>query len=222
MIEFEEILDDCLRLMRTEGYGVDQCLARYPEQAAQLRPLLISAERLSHGRAVTPSAAFRASTRGRLIAQADAPRQRMAIVMRPAWQFALAIAVLALVMFASTTAVAQASLPGEPLYGWKLSSENVWRVVATDRVGVDLTLADRRATELTIVAQRDELESEPLEEEARNEFHEVLNRLEAEKDSENGPKIDQAFLAHQKKLSDAGIKDEKLDNLVKGNKNKKK
>jgi hypothetical protein len=141
-------------------------------------------------------------------------------MLRPAWQFAMAITLLALVMLASTTAVAQNALPGEPLFGWKLSSENVWRVVATDRLSVDLTLADRRATELTIVAQRDALESDPLEEEARNEYHEVLNRLEAEKNKENGTKIDQAFLAHQKKLSDAGIKDEKLDNLVKGNKKK--
>jgi hypothetical protein len=220
MIEFDVILDDCLRLMRTQGYSVDQCLARYPEQAAQLRPLLISAERLSHGRAVAPSVAFRASTRARLIAHADAPRPRLSIMLRPAWQFAMAIGLLALVMLASTTAVAQNALPGEPLYRWKLSSENVWRVVATDRVSVDLTLADRRASELTIVSQGDALESDPLEEEARNEYHEVLNRLEAEKDHENGTKIDQAFLAHQKKLSDAGIKDEKLDNLVKGNKKK--
>ena len=116
-------------------------------------------------------------------------------------------------MLASTTAVAQNSLPGEPLYGWKLSSEHVWRTVATDRVSVDLTLADRRATELTKVVR-----SGPLEQEARNEYHEVLSRLEAEKDTENGDKIDQALLAHQKKLSQAGIKDEKLDDLVKGKK----
>lgn len=218
MNELEAILDNCLRLMRTEGYSVDQCLARYPEQAAQLRPLLVSAERLSHGRAVTTSAAFRAATRARLIAHADARQPRMSIMLRPAWQFGMAIAVLALVMLASTTAVAQASLPGEPLYGWKLGSESVWRVVATDRVDVDLTLVDRRATELTIVAQRGAVEGDRLEEEARNEFHEVLSRLEAEQDTENGPKIEQALLAHQKKLSQAGIKDEKLDNLVKGNK----
>ncbi|RPI09111.1 MAG: hypothetical protein EHM65_09530 [Acidobacteriales bacterium] len=199
--------------MRTEGYSVDQCLARYPEQAAQLRPLLVSAERLSRGRAVTPSTAFKAATRARLIARAEASRPRTSFVLRPAWQFAMAIALLALVMLASTTAVAQDSLPGEPLYGWKLNSEHVWRSVATDRVSVDLTLADRRATELTRVAR-----SGPLEQEARNEYHEVLSRLEAEIDSENGAKIDQALLAHQKKLSQAGLRDEKLDDLVKGKK----
>jgi hypothetical protein len=215
MIEFDAILDDCLRLMRTEGYSVDQCLARYPEQAVQLRPLLVAAERLIHGRAVYASTAFRATTRARLIAHTAAPQPRMSIVFRPAWQFAMAIAFLALVMLASTTAVAQNALPGERLYGWKLNSEDVWRVVATDRVSVDLTLADRRATELTRVTL-----SSPLEEETRDEFHEVLSRLEAEIDSENGPKIDQALLAHQKKLSQAGIRDEKLDDLVRGNKKK--
>lgn len=213
MIEFEAILDDCLRLMRTEGYSVDQCLARHPEQAAQLRPLLISAERLSHGRTVSPSAAFRAATRAKLIEHAEARRPRMSIVLRPAWQLVTAIAVFALVMLASTTAVAQNALPGEPLYGWKLNSEHVWRTVATDPVSVDLRLADRRATELTQVVR-----SGPLEERARSEFHEVLGRLEAEIDSENGAKIDQALLAHQKRLSEAGIRDEKLDDLVRGKK----
>ena len=213
MIELEAILDDCLQLMRTQGYSVDQCLARYPEQAEQLRPLLISAERLSHGRTVSPRPAFRAATRARLIEHAEARRPRMSIVLRPAWQLATAIAVLALVMLASTTAVAQNALPGEPHYGWKLSSEHVWRTVATDPVSVDLKLADRRATELTKVVR-----SGPLEEKARSEFHEVLSRLEAEKGPENSARIDQALLAHQKKLSDAGINDEKLDNLVKGKK----
>jgi hypothetical protein len=213
MIQFEAILDSCLRLMRTEQYSVDQCLARYPEEAAQLRPLLVSAERLSKGRTVSPSASFRAATRARLIAHADRPRPRMSIVLSPVWQFAMAIALLAMVMLASTTAVAQNALPGEPLYGWKLNSENVWWTVATDRVSVDLTLADRRATELTKVA-----DSGPFQEEARSEFHEVLNRLEAEKDSENSDEIDQAYLAHQKKLTAAGIRDEKLDNLVRGKK----
>jgi hypothetical protein len=213
MIEFEAILDNCLRLMRTEGYSVDQCLARYPEQAAQLRPLLVAAERLSRGRAVTPSAAFRTATMTRLIARAETSRPRTSIVLRPAWQFAMAIALLALVMLASTTAVAQDSLPGEPLYGWKLSSEHVWRTVSTDRVDVDLALADRRTTELTKVVR-----SGPIEQAARNEYHEVLSRLEAEKDSENGAKIDQALLAHQTKLSQAGIRDDKLDDMVKGKK----
>jgi hypothetical protein len=199
--------------MRSEGYSADQCLARYPEQAAQLQPLLVSAERLRRGRAVAPSATFRAATRARLIAGANAPRARMSFVLRPVWQFAMAIALLALVMLASTTAVAQNALPGEPLYGWKLNSEDVWRTVASDRVSVDLKLADRRTTELTKVAR-----SGPLEDTARTEYHEVLSRLEAEKDSENGAKIDQAYLAHQKKLSAAGIKDEKLDDLVRGKK----
>ena len=213
MIEFDAILDECLRLMRTEGYSVEQCLARYPVQAAQLKPLLESAERLGRARAVMPSAAFRANTRMRLIEQAEARQPRRPVALRPAWQFAILSALLALVMIASTTAVAQNALPGEPLYGWKLGSEDVWRTVATDRVGVDLTLAERRTTELTRVSRNG-----PHEQAARDGFHEVLSRLEAEKDLKNSAKIDQALLAHQNKLSQAGIQDEKLDNLVKGKK----
>jgi len=211
MIEFDEILDDCLRLMRVEGCSTDDCLGRYPEQAEQLRPLLASAEALRRGRAVVPSAAFRAAARKQLIEHAEARPPRQSIALRPAWQAAMAIALLAVVMIASTTAVAQNALPGETLYGWKLGSEGVWRTVATDRVGVDLKLADRRATELTSVFRKG-----PLEEKARTEYHEVLERLEAEKNSENGPKIDQTLQAHQNRLSEAGIRDEKLDELVIG------
>lgn len=210
MIEFDAILDECLRLMRSEGYSAEDCLQRYPVQAAELRPLLASAERLSRGRAVLPSPAFRAAARMRLIEHAEASQARRPAALRPAWQIAMLIGLLALVMIASTTALAQNALPGERLYGWKLGSEGVWRTVATDRVGVDLTLADRRATELTRVFR-----SGAAEDKARAEYHEVLERLAAEKDSENGPKIDEALQSHQNQFSQAGIHDDKLDELVK-------
>ena len=49
-----------------------------------------------------------------------------------------------------------------------------------------------------------------------HEYHEALGRLEAEMNDANGPEIDKLLKAHQKKLSEAGIRDEKLDDMVHG------
>lgn len=213
MNEIEAILDDCLRRMTVEGYGVEQCLARYPGHEAQLRPLLEASALLNVINAVTPSQTYRRVGRAKLMAHVEAYRQQTPRAFQPAWRIAVAAAAIVVVMLLSTTAFSQAALPGEPLYAWKLSSEDVWRAVSPDPVDVDLTLADRRATELTKVAHDARGEWQ-----ARDGFHEVLTRLESEKNAENGPKIDQALKAHQKRLSDAGIQDEQLDDLVRGKK----
>ena len=55
--EFENILDDCLeRLAR--GETVEQCLESYPEQAAQLRPLLQTSQLAREASAILPRAEF--------------------------------------------------------------------------------------------------------------------------------------------------------------------
>ncbi len=38
--EFDNILDECLERILTKGETVEQCLASYPEHAAELEPLL--------------------------------------------------------------------------------------------------------------------------------------------------------------------------------------
>ncbi|MFH1184047.1 MAG: hypothetical protein V1755_03285 [Chloroflexota bacterium] len=209
MSEIDAILDDCLRRVTTDGQSVEECLRRYPAHAAELRPLVEAARRLHGLTAVTPSYACRVIGRAKLMAHAEAGRTRTPRGVQAAWRLAAAVMVLVVVMLLSTTALAQAALPGEPLYGWKLTSENLWRAVSPDTLSVDLTLAERRATELTSVDRDPRGEGR-----ARDEFHEVLTRLEAAKDSENGPRIDKALIAHQKRLSEAGMRDRRLDDLV--------
>ena len=208
MNELDAILDECLRRMSAEGKSVEQCLASYPEVADQLRPLLEAARRFESVAAISPAYGYRATARAKLMVRAE-DRRHTPLMLRPAWQLTVALTAFIIVALFSTTAFAQTALPGQALYDWKLSSEHVWRAVSSDPVGVDLSIAERRTMELTKVANDPELVGQ-----ARDEFHEVLSRLEAEKDTGNGPKIDQAFLAHQKQLSQAGIKDEKLDDLV--------
>jgi len=209
MNEIEAILDDSLRQIAAEGHSVEECLRRHPEHAAQLRPLLEAALRLHGLTAVTPSYAYRMMGRAKLMAHAEARRTRAPRGAHAAWRLAGAVIAFVVVMLLSTTALAQAALPGEALYGWKLSTEDLWRSVSADPVSVDLTLAERRATELTSMGRDPRGEAR-----ARDEFHEVLSRLEAEQDPKNGPKIDQALIAHQKQLLEAGMRDKKLDDLV--------
>ena len=38
--QFSDVLDECLTLLTEDGVSVEACLARYPEHAAELRPLL--------------------------------------------------------------------------------------------------------------------------------------------------------------------------------------
>jgi hypothetical protein len=64
--EFEHILDECIdRLLR--GESLEQCLQRYPEQAAQLEPLLRVALATQKASSVEPRAEFKAQARQQLI-----------------------------------------------------------------------------------------------------------------------------------------------------------
>ncbi|GAI42438.1 unnamed protein product, partial [marine sediment metagenome] len=38
--EFDNILDECLERLLVNGETIEQCLQSYPEQAANLKPLL--------------------------------------------------------------------------------------------------------------------------------------------------------------------------------------
>jgi hypothetical protein len=206
----ETILDECLRRMTAEGLRPESLLALYPRQAAELRPLLEAAMQARAASTVVPAPGFAARARSRLLDQiGSGPRMKSRRTGSP-WQLAIAISSLALFVLGSTTAFAQASMPGEVLYGWKLGSEVIWRTLSTDRVGVDLGLAARRTNEMSTVA------SDPARAaRAREGLHEVLSRLESETDPQNGPTIDRALRVHQVQLGKEGIHDEKLDDMLK-------
>lgn len=207
----ETILDECLRRMTAEGLRLESVLGLYPEQAAELRPLLKAAMQVRAASMVAPEPRSAAQARSRLLDQIATEPRTKSRAMVATWRLAVGIGSLSLFALASTTAFAQSALPGEALYGWKLGSEMVWRTLSVDPVGVDLSLADRRTNEMTTVA-RDPARSAR----ARDEFHEILSRLEAEKNPQNGPNIDRALQAQQVKLEKEGMRDSNLDDLVKG------
>ena len=59
------ILDECLADLHAKRATVADCLARYPDQADELKPLLEMAEQLEAMPGVQPRVAFKQATRAR-------------------------------------------------------------------------------------------------------------------------------------------------------------
>jgi hypothetical protein len=149
--DLETILDTCLYQIEEGESSIDECLARYPEQATQLRPLLVAATKLARGREVMPDPSYKMRARSQLnvYMQQNPQRKRVSPVL---WRFSIAFATVMMLFLASGTAFAQQALPGDALYNWKLTSEHIWRYTYSDQVGYDITLSNRRMHELLVVS----------------------------------------------------------------------
>jgi hypothetical protein len=125
--ELEIELIECLDAL-AQGESVERILARYPQDAAQLRPLLQTAVGLPTLR-MEPSEAVKMRARQKFLAQAaalriPAKRQGWAFLPRFATGF-VAAALVAVVLSTGAVAASGSSLPGDPLYGLKRTVENV-------------------------------------------------------------------------------------------------
>jgi hypothetical protein len=180
MTDFEQVLDECLYDLEQGASNVDQCLARHPKHAAQLRPVLLIAEQFKQGRAIEPSPAFKARARAKLtLHMREYPRRRFPRFTFAFWRFATNVAMITLALLATGTVYAQSALPGDSFYGWKLTSEKAWRVVSPDPIRTDLVIANRRIAEMNAVADDPVRSALALE-----GYEEVLTRLQAELDEE--------------------------------------
>jgi len=193
-------LADCLDRIEREGNSRDDCLARYPHLAAELRPLLSTAQTLRAVPPVAPSATFRAVARQRLLNQLGRqqpvtqkmPRPSIPTVLFP-WLRTLAprlvAALLILVILTTGSAwAAEQSLPDSPFYPIKLAAEQV-RIGLTPnlvrKANTLMELADRRLAEALIMAAR----NRPLAarrallayDDLLNQLTAALNRAAAEK-----------------------------------------
>src|SRR5512136_263424 len=111
-----------------QGESVERILARYPQEAAQLRPLLETAAGLPALR-LEPSEAARMQSRQKFMAQADLlrrtkPRKTMGFLPRLATGF-IAATLVAGVLGTGAVAASGSALPGDPLYGLKRTVEAV-------------------------------------------------------------------------------------------------
>ncbi len=154
--QFEAILIECLDAL-AQGESLDSILARYPQEAAQLRPLLKTAADLPTLR-MEPSEAAKMSSRQKFLAQADQLRRttaRRSVGFLP--RFALGFVAAALVVAVLSTGAVAASasaLPGDPLYGLKRTVENVQLQSAsspTQRTALQSEFGQRRVNEANLL-----------------------------------------------------------------------
>ena len=219
MNDLKQVLDDCLQQM-SGGASLQECLRRNPGQAAELKPMLETAARLGRGREATPSPAFKKRARRTLSDYWRAHPRRQTAPMPLTLRLSAAIALALVVLMLSGTAYAQNTLPGQPFYDWKIASEKAWRAVAPNPVQVDLSIANRRADELTVVAQQpDQRGQRGREAEAIRNYQQSLQQLQTDSRPSDAGQITQLLESHKKRFSAAGLDDPQLDAILHGNGN---
>lgn len=158
---FDNILNDCLERLAA-GESVAGCLARYPEHADELAPLLLLGQATTRvSRVSIPSSTGRARGKARMQAALAEGRQRRGRRLefpRVYWRSvstpiaaAFAIVFLTIVAAGGTTVASADSIPGEALYPVKSMRENVEeRIARTDehKAQVHAKLARERGREM--------------------------------------------------------------------------
>jgi hypothetical protein len=211
MNNFDEILEQSLDKIASGESTMEEILARNPRDAAELEPYLRSAEMLKRGRAVAPSPFFAARLRSNLMQKIEATRPPVRRFPFFFERMALNVGVLLLMMAFVSTAFAQVALPGESLYGVKLASENVWRVLTTDPVGTDLELANRRIDEYVAVSRDETRRARVL-----NGYRDLLVRFQTEEDDQEKARIQEALKSQQENLRKVGLSIPELDSYFSG------
>ena len=197
--ELETVLDICVSQIEDGDATVEECLALYPEQASQLEPLLKAATKLSRAREVVPTPAYKARTRAKLsiYMQQNPQRKRVSPIL---WRMAIGVMTMLIVFLATGTSFAQSALPGDQLYNWKLTSEDVWRMTSSDQLGVDITLSNRRVNELVVVSG-----DQGRQQRALDNYEKLLIKFKEAQSEKDRARILPVLRAQHQSLIDAGI-----------------
>ncbi|MFQ6026933.1 MAG: DUF5667 domain-containing protein [Dehalococcoidia bacterium] len=163
--ELYQALQDCIQLNK-QGLDPVECLARYPQHAYELEPLLLAAVDSAPALGFRMTREAKTQTRLRVMAEWDrrhAPHQRWSLAslmpklgFAPRWAMATAVLVLALTLGgAGTVAAAQESVPGNSLYPVKELREEarLWFArSAEEKATIYTSLVQERAQELQELA----------------------------------------------------------------------
>ena len=125
-----EAFEECLELV-FQGESIEDCLRRFPAQAAGLRPLLETVVATRKAVVVDPRPEFREQARQRLLAaqrdrtvKTKGRRTGLAWNWRPAWALSLAAFLVVVAGGGGTVAASGGSMPGQPLYAVKHAAES--------------------------------------------------------------------------------------------------
>ena len=112
--EFDNILDDCLERVLFKGETIEQCLAAYPDYAAELEPLLLTALETKEATAIKPRPEFRERAGYQFqaaIRETESKESRSFFGWRPQWVTAVVVVLVLLMAGSGTVAAASDSLP---------------------------------------------------------------------------------------------------------------
>ncbi len=124
---------DCLSAL-DQGEAIDQILARYPDEAAKLRPLLVTAQSMPALR-MEPSEAMKMKSRDAFLQQAAALNhsKHRAVGFWPRFVTSLTAAIMVIaIVGVGAFAASSSALPGDPLYGLKRTIETARLVLSPD------------------------------------------------------------------------------------------
>jgi hypothetical protein len=151
----QSLFQECLQRIQS-GASLEDVLASHPQEADQLRPLLIAARLAQEaGKDILPSTAAQSRSLGRFLSAAQQARQNAS--RKPGGflsPFAFRLAILVFVLLiatASAVAVSAQALPGQPLYTVKLATENTRLMLATNprqRLELEQSFDSERAGEV--------------------------------------------------------------------------
>ena len=163
--EFDNILNECLERILVRGETVESCLLSYPEQAAELEPLLETALTTKTASVIKPHSEFRQRARHQFhsaLQQMEIEKERRVFSWLPQWATVVAIVMIVLLVGGGGTVVAaNDSMPDEPLYPVKLSAEAVRLVFTPSAMGkaeMYVRLADERIEEIEAMAAKGKAE----------------------------------------------------------------
>lgn len=148
MANLTEILNDCIDRLAA-GQSIQECLAAYPDYAADLHPMLeagLLARRISYAPSEVGEAHYRVRAR---VLQAAATKQKIRVLPLRGW--ATMAASLLIIFFAAYVLVgfsAESSLPGEPLYGVKRFNEAIRLQLSGNDPALEQQFAQRRVDEI--------------------------------------------------------------------------
>jgi hypothetical protein len=158
--EFDNILNECLERLLVRGETIEQCLESYPEQAAELKPLLETALAAKKASVIQPRAEFKARARYQFrsaLQEAATPKRRPFFGWLPRWATVVTIVLIVLLAGGGTVAAASNSMPDSLLYPVKLVTERVQLMLTPSQMGkirLCARLADRRVAEIIYMADK--------------------------------------------------------------------
>ncbi|MBI2919019.1 MAG: hypothetical protein HYY01_13650 [Chloroflexi bacterium] len=207
-MKIQDSLNESLDLLKA-GASVAECLARYPEESADLEPLLQAAVVLRQASAIPLRPQFRAEGRARVVGAMAALRSRQARAPTFGWAWRYAIAGT-LIVFLSTMQVIRVSaqsLPGDVLYPVKRTVEQVQLTLTfspTAKLELTNQLADKRVQELVAAANDRDLD-DPKQREQFQKQAEKLVQSQASRVQEAASLADKSVAASERQAIAAQV-----------------